>query len=272
MSQYVSLSIVEGHTVTCRSYWMFFFYFGESCLSYHTAYVLFSGHNLCPVASFKKYIQKLHPARSDLWQRPVESFEDNDDTWYMNQPVGKNTLCQIMKTLSKQANLSREYTNHSIRATSITVLDYKKFSNRDIMAISGHKSETSLKSYTGKVTSSRKYEMSSALYQSVVNEDVIQGEIMLTQEQVDELMAPMEQEDTNVKLDDICNNNTTSVNIVDISDVMNNNSKTLASVQNVQNIMDIPMPQAANAPGMPAFPFQPVISNCVVNFNINMNQ
>ena len=46
-----------------------------------------------------------------------------------------------MKAISKQAKFSREYTNHSIRATSVTILDRCEFEARHIMWVSGHKSE-----------------------------------------------------------------------------------------------------------------------------------
>ena len=64
------------------------------------------------------------------------------------------TLGKKMKVLSKEAKLSVEYTNHSIRATTITVLDRNGYEARHIMSVSGHKSESSLKSYikTGDLT------------------------------------------------------------------------------------------------------------------------
>jgi hypothetical protein len=37
----------------------------------------------------------------------------------------ENTLGNKMKNLSKQLNLSKLYTNHSLRATTITLLDNK---------------------------------------------------------------------------------------------------------------------------------------------------
>ena len=52
-----------------------------------------------------------------------------------------------MSELSKNIGLSRIYTNHSIRATGITVLTNAKYSNADIMSISGHKSIQSLAVY-----------------------------------------------------------------------------------------------------------------------------
>ena len=61
--------------------------------------------------------------------------------------VGKNTLAQKMRTLSKKAKLSKIYTNHCLRATSITELDRSGFKARLTMSISGHQSESRIRSY-----------------------------------------------------------------------------------------------------------------------------
>jgi integrase len=66
------------------------------------------------------------------------------DIWFDKAPLGKNTLEDKMKNLSKQLNLSKLYTNHSLRATTITLLDNKRFEARHIMSISGHKTESSI--------------------------------------------------------------------------------------------------------------------------------
>ena len=44
--------------------------------------MLFSGHPLCPVSSFRKYINKLNATCDDLWQRPNDVYTDD----YTNQP------------------------------------------------------------------------------------------------------------------------------------------------------------------------------------------
>jgi DMSO reductase anchor subunit len=85
-----------------------------------------------------------------------------------NQVLGKNTLAGMMKTICRQIGLERELNNHSIPATSITVLNVNKFSNRNIMSVSGHSSETSLKTYTSRVSVQRKNEMSLALTEAVI--------------------------------------------------------------------------------------------------------
>ena len=48
-----------------------------------------------------------------------------------------------MKILSKAANLSKIYTNHSVRATAITLWSDAGLSNRHIMSLSGHRNENS---------------------------------------------------------------------------------------------------------------------------------
>ena len=40
------------------------------------------GDPLCPVLSYKSYLERLHPQLDDLWQRPRESYEENEQMWY----------------------------------------------------------------------------------------------------------------------------------------------------------------------------------------------
>ena len=65
-----------------------------------------------------------------FFQRPRELANPGDPTWYCNQVVSRIMLGNKMKNLSKDAKLSREYTNHSIRATSVTILDRAGFQAR----------------------------------------------------------------------------------------------------------------------------------------------
>jgi hypothetical protein len=84
-------------------------------------------------------------------------------------PHGKNTLGNMLKTICKQSGLNDIYTNHSLRATSITVLDFNKFEARDIMAVSGHRSESSLKNYRKKPSKTRFHEMSTGLTSTLID-------------------------------------------------------------------------------------------------------
>ena len=130
------------------------------------------GDPLCPVKSFQKYISKLHPSCDALWQRPLETFNENDSVWYCKSPLGKNTLSHMMAKISKLAKLSRIYTNHCLRATAITHLDTGGFEARHIMRASGHRSEASIRSYSSRLTESKQREMSDCLSKPFKNESV----------------------------------------------------------------------------------------------------
>jgi hypothetical protein len=105
----------------------------------------------CPVASFEKYLQHLNP------QNVSTSKEDYDGRfWCLVWQHGRRRkilyLGDMMKNISKQAGLSKQYTNHSIRATAVTILDKSGFGARHIMSVSGHRSESSIRSYIARWT------------------------------------------------------------------------------------------------------------------------
>ena len=75
-------------------------------------------------------------------------------------------LGSFMTDVSKECELSIMYTNHSIRATGISVLTRQNFTNSQIMAVSGHKSVQSLAIYQ-KTAQKEKLEMANVLFQSV---------------------------------------------------------------------------------------------------------
>ena len=52
-----------------------------------------------------------------------------------------------MPSLSEKCELSKRYTNHSIRATGTTILSHQRFNPDQIMSVSGHKSVSSLSLY-----------------------------------------------------------------------------------------------------------------------------
>ena len=57
-----------------------------------------------------------------------------------------------MKEISIAANLSQVYTNHCIRATSVTLLDRAGVPVHRIMQVSGHRNEGSVKVYCERQT------------------------------------------------------------------------------------------------------------------------
>jgi len=112
-------------------------------------YICFFPDELYPVKSFMKYVKHLRGNKCDqFFQRP--STKPNSIKWYDNMPMGHNTIGNIMPKLSEKAGLSLRYTNHSLSATSVNILDnVGNFASRHIMTVTGHKSEASLKTYSG---------------------------------------------------------------------------------------------------------------------------
>ena len=109
-------------------------------------YIVENGDENCPLKSFLLYVNKLNPSLKCFFQRPKRSIP-SDGPWFDNMVLGEKSLEGMMKKISKEANLSHIYTNHCIRATCITLLDRAGVEARHIMAISGHKSESSIRSY-----------------------------------------------------------------------------------------------------------------------------
>ena len=117
------------------------------------------------------YTSRLDPKCKRLWQCPKPFITWDDKTWYtpgnQRRGLGKNPLGEFMSTLSTQASLSMRYTNHSVRAMCISVLDSEGFEARDIMSVSSHKSEQTIKSYS-KTSDGKKRKMSEALSNALV--------------------------------------------------------------------------------------------------------
>ena len=72
------------------------------------------------IFSIKFLLQKLNSDSDRLFQRPKVKYSAKDAVWLTAQALGKNTLASMMKNISKQAKCSKPYTNHSVRATTIT--------------------------------------------------------------------------------------------------------------------------------------------------------
>ena len=111
-----------------------------------------TGETHCPVQYLKKLIRVLNPGEEALFQRPKRRFCANDDIWFDRAPLGVNTLGNMMKEISVAAKLSQIYTNHCIRATSVTLLDRAGIPVHRIMQVSGHRNDGSVKVYCERQT------------------------------------------------------------------------------------------------------------------------
>ena len=118
----------------------------------------------CPVGSLRKYLSKLNP-KSNYFFQHISSKKSalTEQYWYNGKRMGVNAIGGLMKHISKDSELSRIYTNHCIRATSVTVLSSEGHEANDIIVISGHKNPSSLIQYTLKVGDEKRRKMSKSL-------------------------------------------------------------------------------------------------------------
>lgn len=108
----------------------------------------------------------LPPGNTYLFPRVLKTATKSG-YYFSMQPIGQNKLGTMMSNLSEKAGLSQKYTNHSLRATSVHVLDSAQVPTRHIMSVTGHKCENSLKTYTGFTDSSTKQMMSHTISKSL---------------------------------------------------------------------------------------------------------
>ncbi|KAJ8309960.1 hypothetical protein KUTeg_011825 [Tegillarca granosa] len=122
----------------------------------------FTGTTITPDDTIGEDVMYSRP-NDVMCQRPLDSFEEDALVWYCKSPLGKNTLADMLKTILKQSKLSYIYTNHSVRATTITALDNAGIEAGHIMRASGHKNESSIRSYSCRLSESKKRQMSECL-------------------------------------------------------------------------------------------------------------
>ena len=84
-------------------------------------YLISNDHLLDGLNCLKMYLQKTNPHCEVFFQYPKWSATQEVQVWYENKLLGVNKLGGMMKDLSKVASLSKIYTNHSVRASAITL-------------------------------------------------------------------------------------------------------------------------------------------------------
>ena len=136
-----------------------------------------TGKENCPLQCIKLYLSKIenndHPS---FWPKPKRVPTVN--CWYeKKQIVGRTVLDEMMKRISRNASLSRIYTNHCVRPTVVSNLKSSGFKNDEICLITGHKSETSISRYDRLVHDRTLKRLSSSLSkETVVSEKIKKSE------------------------------------------------------------------------------------------------
>ena len=121
----------------------------------------------CPVKLISSYLRHLNPESSNLSQRPrspCKSFNPaKDEVWFCSAPLGHNSLENMLPGMTSRAGIQPYLTNHSITATTVTVLSAANYESRHIKAITGHQSEASIESYSNTPTFHQFKAMSNAI-------------------------------------------------------------------------------------------------------------
>ena len=134
------------------------------------------GGDMCPVYTFQLYLSVLNDGNNFLFQRPKVGYFDNGKVMFDNARKGGTVLGNMMVSISTDADLSKRYTNHCIRATCVSLLD-ESFDPTHIMGVSMHKSLSSILSYRGRVKKSKKRDMSHSLTAACVASTSKQGSV-----------------------------------------------------------------------------------------------
>ena len=94
----------------------------------------------CPVRIFMKYLSMLPKNRvtEALYLQPRKKFTSK--MWYLDKPIGINTLRDTVKKICQQAGLPGYYTNHSLRSSSATRMYHSGVDEQVIQEITGHRS------------------------------------------------------------------------------------------------------------------------------------
>ena len=77
-----------------------------------------------------------------LYLKPLVKFHDK--AWYSKSPVGHNTLSRLVKNVMETAGFKGQFTNHSLRATTVTRLFDGQQDVKVIKEQTGHRSDAVL--------------------------------------------------------------------------------------------------------------------------------
>lgn len=87
------------------------------------------------------------PDSDNLFHRPVRGNTSKQCFYSSKQVRGVNFLGDFMKKLSKRLKLSKDYTNHCVRCTTVSRAKESGMSNSDVCLITGHKDQRSVDRY-----------------------------------------------------------------------------------------------------------------------------
>ena len=123
------------------------------------------GSDVCPIKMLRLLMCKTDSTATSLFNTCFKEALTNaeSDLWYSSKPLVKKTFSGFMSDVCKSAKCAKTYTPHCLRATAITAMSDGGFEARQIMYMSGHRCEGSLKTYNRELSNDQKKSMSSCL-------------------------------------------------------------------------------------------------------------
>ena len=102
----------------------------------------------------KFYIDKMGTTDKSirLFIKPNAKYNNPDQPWYHAKcPIGRNTISKIMTEISNAAKLSTRYTNHCVRASTVTHLRRNGASRDQVRLVTKHKNTDIIQDYEDEI-------------------------------------------------------------------------------------------------------------------------
>jgi len=118
------------------------------------------------------YLKKLTESgcKNELFPLPMKNFGVK---WYCEKRVlGKNTFANMMSRISKNAQTSKNYTNHCIRVSDVTLLHEGGHSTEEIQVVTGHKNANSVSRYVRIKSDTQLQNISTSLHKGYIGKEM----------------------------------------------------------------------------------------------------
>ena len=226
----------------------------------------------CPVLLYKLYASKRPESMRDSISRFYLSLNKNygetSDQWYSSQPMGKNTLSSLARTMSTKAGFSARHTNHSARKTSITNLLDAEVPATEVAQLSGHKNLMSLNHYNT-VSLEKQIKMSTVVHSASGTGNNRANGVTMNTDSDEELLTASQELELGFTLNAIENYE----NINQISNAVQPTfAESSANVPSTSNSGINAQPDQHSAPGVSPFPVPniPLFSYCTFSCPVNI--